>query len=52
MQPFLSAALFENDVNMYGTQTMQAACTECGLFENDVNMYGTQTLFCTASCLC
>ena len=34
---------FENDVKMYGTQTVttnQAMITE---FENDVKMYGTQT---------
>ena len=35
---------FENDVKMYGTQTVK---TTCGLgleFENDVKMYGTQTI--------
>ena len=34
---------FENDVKMYGTQTMP--CPHCGeyMFENDVKMYGTQT---------
>ena len=34
---------FENDVNMYGTQTIIAMVLIGGLFENDVNMYGTQT---------
>ena len=34
---------FENDVNMYGTQTgFQLLLFHLG-FENDVNMYGTQT---------
>ena len=35
---------FENDVEMYGTQTMPLTYS-CGIeFENDVEMYGTQTL--------
>ena len=34
---------FENDVNMYGTQTIAAKANATDLFENDVNMYGTQT---------
>ena len=34
---------FENDVNMYGTQTTSSALEEGYWFENDVNMYGTQT---------
>ena len=34
---------FENDVNMYGTQTLQTIIINGQLFENDVNMYGTQT---------
>ena len=34
---------FENDVKMYGTQTLfQPFITLCW-FENDVKMYGTQT---------
>ena len=34
---------FENDVKMYGTQTL-CPCRCCGCrFENDVKMYGTQT---------
>ena len=34
---------FENDVNMYGTQTVRSQMKISGAFENDVNMYGTQT---------
>ena len=34
---------FENDVNMYGTQTDLDNFPFKALFENDVNMYGTQT---------
>ena len=34
---------FENDVKMYGTQTMPIACSSSAGFENDVKMYGTQT---------
>ena len=34
---------FENDVNMYGTQTVHMDISPYELFENDVNMYGTQT---------
>ena len=34
---------FENDVNMYGTQTKRVSSPIGVLFENDVNMYGTQT---------
>ena len=34
---------FENDVNMYGTQTAGAELDKACEFENDVNMYGTQT---------
>ena len=34
---------FENDVNMYGTQTNTTTFKGNILFENDVNMYGTQT---------
>ena len=34
---------FENDVNMYGTQTSNKGKSASGWFENDVNMYGTQT---------
>ena len=34
---------FENDVKMYGTQTIVAALRLACRFENDVKMYGTQT---------
>ena len=33
---------FENDVKMYGTQTLLAPYIVTSLFENDVKMYGTQ----------
>ena len=37
---------FENDVEMYGTQTI-GGDVQCRIkFENDVEMYGTQTSFC------
>ena len=35
---------FENDVKMYGTQTLLLSNNNPLLFENDVKMYGTQTL--------
>ena len=35
---------FENDVKMYGTETMYSEKWVFGLFENDVKMYGTETL--------
>ena len=34
---------FENDVNMYGIQTIHNHSILNGKFENDVNMYGIQT---------
>ena len=34
---------FENDVKMYGTQTILGKVKPDGKFENDVKMYGTQT---------
>ena len=34
---------FENDVKMYGTQTLYFFSVSSPLFENDVKMYGTQT---------
>ena len=37
---------FENDVKMYGTQTIVATFLICNMFENDVKMYGTQTNLC------
>ena len=40
---------FENDVKMYGTQTLARKCGEHGLFENDVKMYGTQTVGTTST---
>ena len=35
---------FENDVEMYGTQTQRHGDKRLLEFENDVEMYGTQTL--------
>ena len=35
--------LFENDVKMYGTQTLKELTNKNSKFENDVKMYGTQT---------
>ena len=34
---------FENDVKMYGTQTIAPVIPPSFVFENDVKMYGTQT---------
>ena len=34
---------FENDVKMYGTQTLLPGRLHFHWFENDVKMYGTQT---------
>ena len=34
---------FENDVKMYGTQTVDTQKWVKSAFENDVKMYGTQT---------
>ena len=34
---------FENDVKMYGTQTVSPDPSNHRAFENDVKMYGTQT---------
>ena len=34
---------FENDVKMYGTQTLCVCHSFSARFENDVKMYGTQT---------
>ena len=36
---------FENDVKMYGTQTIRLPRCYYYTFENDVKMYGTQTYF-------
>ena len=38
------AGLFENDVKMYGTQTISTTSALLIVFENDVKMYGTQTI--------
>ena len=35
--------MFENDVKMYGTQTICGSSPLHAQFENDVKMYGTQT---------
>ena len=35
--------LFENDVKMYGTETILGLVIFVGGFENDVKMYGTET---------
>ena len=35
---------FENDVEMYGAQTIYAMVNSMSKFENDVEMYGAQTL--------
>ena len=35
--------MFENDVEMYGTQTCIPFDIYKAVFENDVEMYGTQT---------
>ena len=37
--------MFENDVKMYGTQTITRLIKVIRMFENDVKMYGTQTVF-------
>ena len=34
---------FENDVEMYGAQTVSAPLCQVKGFENDVEMYGAQT---------
>ena len=36
--------MFENDVKMYGTQTLHFVSVSQIKFENDVKMYGTQTV--------
>ena len=40
---------FENDVEMYGTQTLIRSVTCSSVFENDVEMYGTQTSYAAPS---
>ena len=34
---------FENDVELYGTQTVKSSYHYAPVFENDVELYGTQT---------
>ena len=34
---------FENDVELYGTQTHHIVIISRNMFENDVELYGTQT---------
>ena len=43
---FLALFVFENDVKMYGTQTIYQPSYRRIQFENDVKMYGTQTAKC------
>ena len=43
---------FENDVKMYGTQTVWHSVAEMEAFENDVKMYGTQTCMTASRLLC
>ena len=44
---------FENDVKMYGTQTIKTVEAVDEEFENDVKMYGTQThLICCVIDIC
>ena len=42
---------FENDVKMYGTQTVMSIGSYLPPFENDVKMYGTQTQCTPLSCI-
>ena len=39
------SAMFENDVNKYGTQDLLPSASPWPQFENDVNKYGIQTEF-------
>ena len=39
----MCSVMFENDVEMYGTQTLLPHFLFLLVFENDVEMYGTQT---------
>ena len=36
-------SMFENDVEMYGAQTLRSLLSCRQTFENDVEMYGAQT---------
>ena len=40
----MDKVVFENDVKMYGTQTIRLPSSSYTAFENDVKMYGTQTM--------
>ena len=40
----MSAEEFENDVELYGTQTVKLSRRCTFEFENDVELYGTQTM--------
>ena len=40
----MNTALFENDVELYGTQTQPIRKNAKPPFENDVELYGTQTI--------
>ena len=44
MLMLVAVCAFENDVKMYGTQTLGLVVTINNAFENDVKMYGTQTI--------
>ena len=41
--PEIQAGVFENDVKMYGIQTLDPLYRYNVTFENDVKMYGIQT---------
>ena len=43
--PIWKRSVFENDVEMYGAQTVPKHPIAVMRFENDVEMYGAQTLF-------
>ena len=45
-----SVELFENDVEMYGAQTIQMQELRAEWFENDVEMYGAQTWLSVRIC--
>ncbi len=40
----MARSWFENDVEMYGAQTISRSFLPAHLFENDVEMYGAQTV--------
>ena len=48
----VDALWFENDVEMYGAQTISASKALSPEFENDVEMYGAQTCVLFAYILC